>query len=250
MKANSSDPMGGRDQRPQVDEAAAIGAMAQEMFGEKAHLAAMKTTGSGISETKTMSAPLLAVYEELQDGKRSLELSDPWSENRAMIVKLMRPILGRARKCPGLHSEQCCHAETDRSCFPRWREREDPEWYALQIHQLVNLVDARIAAEGKLVPALAADEAFELGCLFQEALTKFRWDKAVNVGEKVIRGGKTAGDARRFDNPDRIGHDETIAAVDTFLEQGVRKMEAYQRVADQQGVSLQTIRKEYCAKKN
>lgn len=217
MQVNNSDPMGGRDQRPQVDEAAANEAMAQEMFGEKAHLATMKTTGSGTSETTTISAPLAAVFEDYENTNIYLRSSEPWAENRAMIVKLMGPILDRARTCPGLNSEQCCHAEAGRSCFPRWREKGDPEWYALQIHRLVSNVDARIAAEGKLVPALAADEAFELGCLFQEALISFRWDKAAKVGEKVIGGGRAAGNDRRFARDKRLGYEETIAAVDAYL---------------------------------
>lgn len=250
MRKNNSDPMGGRDKRSHFDEAAAIDGMAQEMFGRKSHLATIKTTGSGISETKTMSAPLLAVYEDLQNERQSLELSAPWSETRAMIVKLMGPILDCVRKCPGLYSEKCCHAEPGRSCFPKWREREDPEWYALKIHQSLGQVDVRIAGEGKLVPALAADEAFELGCLYQEALIKFRWDKAVKVGEKVIGGGKAAGDCRRFANSKRLSREETTAAVDALLAQGKTKMVAYGLVADQQGVTAQTIGKEYQSKKN
>ncbi len=100
------------------------------------------------------------------------------------------------------------------------------------------------------MPALAADEAFELGCMFQEALIKFRWDKAAKVGEKVIGGGKAAGSGRRFARDERLGHEETISAVKALLVQGIRKMEAYRRVADQQGVTAQTIGKEYRSKKN
>lgn len=250
MKKTRLDPMGGRDKRPQLDEAAAFEEMKRERFGEKAHLATIKTTGSGISETKTISAPLLAFYEDHQDGCQNLEQAAPWSENPAMIEKLMGPILDRVRRCPGSKAEQCCHAEPGQSCFPNWREREDPEWYALQIHLRLGQVNNRISGEGKIVTALAADAGFELGSLFTEALIKFRWDKAAKVGGKVIEGGREAGEGRRKAKPNRLGSEETIAAVDAMLEQGIGKMEAYQRVADQQGVSLQTIRKEYRAMKN
>jgi hypothetical protein len=92
--------------------------------------------------------------------------------------------------------------------------------------------------------ALMADEAFELGCLFQEALTKFRWDDHAKRGEKTVNAAKEGGRLRRNANPRRKDPDETFAAVEALLPT-MSLSKAYAVVAKQQGVSVQTIRKEF-----
>lgn len=233
MTSNKSGSKGERDQRSRLDETAALEKLKREMFREKAHLAAVKTVGSGISESKTVSVPLLALHEHL-DGRHELESPPPWFENQAMVMQLIGPILNRVRKCPG-----------SKSCFPNWREREDPEWYAQKINMLLSRVNNRISQQGDLVPALAADEAFELGSLFTEALIKFQWDQHAKRGEVTIKAAAKGGDARRASFPGRLPPDETVAAVDALLATGKPKMVAYSLVAEQQGVTQQTIAKEY-----
>ena len=215
----------------------------RDLFGAKADLAQIKIAGSGISETQTISLNVL------HDPERLERMPAPWTENHDMIVAQFTPIFERSFRCPGRDDARCCQADGDRACFPNWREREDPEWYAQTINLLLSQVNARIKQEGSLVPALAADEAFELGCLFTEALIKFRWDDHAKRGRKTVDSAKLGGDNKRNANPARRSSAETVVAVDALLAAGVKPMQAYARVARDQGVSEQTIRKEYTAAK-
>lgn len=215
----------------------------RDVFGDKADLANVSVTGSGISETRRISLNVLHDFEGLK------RLPAPWTENRDMIVALFTPIFERSWHCPGRNDARCCQAEGDQACFPNWREREDPEWYAQAINVLLSQVNARIAQEGPLVPALAADEAFELGCLLTEALNKFRWDDHAKRGQKTVASAKLGGDTKRNANVARRSLTETVAAVDALLTAGIKPMQAYRRIASAQGVNEQTIRKEYIAAK-
>lgn len=215
----------------------------RDVFGDKADLAEVSVTGSGISETRSISLNVLHDLERLE------RTPAPWTENRDMIVALLTPIFERSWQCPGRSDARCCQAEGDGACFPNWREREDSEWYAQAINLLLSQVNARIAQEDPLVPALAADEAFELGCLFTEALIKFRWDDHAKRGQKTVASAKLGGDTKRNANHARRSPTETVAAVDALLTAGVKAMQAYRRVASAQGVGEQTIRKEYVAAK-
>ena len=215
----------------------------REAFGAKAHQAFVEQVGSGISETTRISLIILHDLERLK------HMPAPWTENRDMIVALFTPIFERSWQCPGRDHARCCHAEGDQACFPKWREREDPEWYAQAINILLSQVNVRITQEGPLVPALAADEGFELGCLLTEALIKFRWDEHAKRGAKVAGGSQLGGEMRREANRARLTRAGTVEAVDALLAVGMRPMQAYRRVASDQGVGEQTIRKEYTATK-
>jgi hypothetical protein len=209
------------------------------VFGEKAELATAVVEGSGISETLRVSLDLM------DDPQALLRMAAPWAENREMIVQLFKSVLERSRECPGRDHPQCCHAEEGQACSPRWREREDPEWYAQRIHMCLSQVTARVRQQGPLVAALAADEAFELGCLFTEALNKVRWDDHAKRGSKAVEYARLGGQERRKASPRRRSAEETIAAVDDLLQKGKGPMSAYRFVGREQGVSAQTIRKEY-----
>lgn len=211
----------------------------REAFGDKADLASVNTVGSGVSESTRMSLNLFHDPGLLEG------LPTPWTENRDMIMRLFGPIFERSPQCPGRERAQCCQANQGQACFPNWREREDPEWYALKINSYLSVVNARIVQEGPLVAAVAADEAFELGCLFIEALIKFRWDSDAQRGAKIAVGAKLGGEMRRDANRNRWTPEETITAVEQLLANGIKPMAAYKTVADRQGVSEQTIRKEY-----
>lgn len=225
------------------DDEEPIERVKRDIFGAKADLAQVKIAGSGISETQTIS------LNALHDPERLERMPAPWIENRDMIVALFTPIFERSLACPGRDNARCCQAEGDIACCPNWREREDPEWYAQTINLLLSQVNTRVRQEGPLIPALAADEAFELGCLFTETLIKFRWDDHAKRGLKTVDSARLSGNTKRNANPARRSSAETVAAVDALLAAGVKPMQAYRRVASDQGVSEQSIRKEYAASK-
>ena len=195
--------------------------------------------GSGISETKRVSW-------SVADGRNRLDaMLPPWVENREMIVSLFTPAFERSFCCPGRQSEQCCQANDGDACFPKWREREDPEWYACAISTLLTQVNGRVLEQGTLVPALAANEAFELGCLFTEALIKFRWDKHAKRGLSTLNSAKSGGKAKKSANLARRSAAGTVQAVDALVSTGSSLTSAYRKVAKQQFVTEQTIAKEY-----
>lgn len=210
------------------------------VFGDKAELARVETIGSGVSEFTRITLPVLAAPELV-----NRPTPPPWAEYCAMIARQIEPILGQARTCPGMMHPACCHAEPGRACFPNWREHEDPPWYALQINILLSLVNQRIAGRSTLAPGLAAENAFELGCLYIEASIKFRWDEHAKRGEKVVTGARRGGDEQRSARLGRLTTEQTVAAVKALLAVGTRRMAAYSIVAEQQGVTLQTIAKEF-----
>lgn len=199
----------------------------------------IEITGSGISETRKVSAELAP---QLFNARL---MQQPWSENPAMIVKLFTPIYQRSLACPGRDKGQCCQAQSGETCCPNWLEREDPEWYAREINIYLSLVQQRVESSTPASAALAADEAFELGCLFTEARIKFQWDAHAKRGKVTLDSAAQGGRSRRKANPKRLSLEATVAAVDTLIAQGVRKMAAYSIVAEQQGVETRTIGKEY-----
>lgn len=223
----------------------------RKAFGEKADLAMVKVVGSGISETTNLSLNII-------NDRDSIECPPaPWTENREMIIERFNPIFERSRQCPGRASAQCCKqrdgegwrpkpgCHLEQGCRPKWREREDPEWYAREIVMLLSQVDRRIEQRGPTAPAMAADEVFELGCLFNEALNKFRWDRHAKRGAKIMSSAKRGGRMRRAAKRGRRSVTETVADVDARIKKGAGLMKAYREVARQQGVTDQTIRKEY-----
>ncbi len=216
----------------------AVEALKADAFGEAAHLAKVATTGSTISETTRMSVPLL-------NPEMLRNMAPAWSEYRNMIEQLIKQDLEQSWKCPGRDDLRCCQATPNQMCFPKWVEREDPEWYARAIHLGLSLVNDRIRQSGPAVTALVADDAFELGCLFTEALIKFAWDKHAKRGLTVLQGARDGGKGLRAANPLRQSTEATVAAVDQRLADGHSKKAAYGLVASQQGMSDQTIRKEY-----
>ena len=161
-----------------------------------------------------------------------------------MILRFLNPIFDSVYKCPGRNTPQCCGAEVTQTCRPNWVEREDIQWYALRIKSLLSNVDDKIRRDNAPA-ATMADEAFELGTLFEEARLKFLWDVEAKIGKKIRKGGKTGGDMRRGANPYRKPSDITVAAVDALRAQGVPQMVAYSIVAEQQDVSIHTVRKDY-----
>ena len=204
-------------------------------FNDHAENSRLEVIGSGISQSTRISFDLLANPELLGT------LPPPWVANRAMIVKLFTPIFERSFQCPGRSQQQCCQAVSDQSCRPNWREREDAEWYAQQITTYLSMVDRRLQNATSITAALAADEAFELGCLFTEALIKFRWDKHAKRGKLIIESAARGGEGSRK----RPGIEATVDAVDQLAEQGISITRAYTAVAKRQGVTAQTIAKEY-----
>ena len=90
-----------------------------------------------------------------------------------------------AKKIP-----QCCGADVTQTCRPNWVEKKDIQWYALRIKSLLSSVDDKIRRDNAPAAAMA-DEAFELGALFEEARLKFLWDYEAKIGRKIRKGGKT-----------------------------------------------------------
>ena len=221
----------------------------REMFGEKVEFARDEVIGSGISETTRIALDAFHAFHPFDDGERVIEMTTPWVENRAMIVRLFGPVFARRAKCPGRDRPQCCRAEQRQACYPNWQAREDPEWYAQQINVYLSQVEDRLRDVTPVTALLAADEAFELGCLVTEARIKFRWDESAKRGAKSDAGSRLGGSKRRDANKLRKSPEETISAVDALLDQGRQKKAAYGEVAAQQGVSIETIRKEYKAVK-
>ena len=206
-----------------------------------AHLGEARTeiAGSGISETRKVSADLAPRLFSARLAQQ------PWRENREMIEQLFTPIFQRSWACPGHDKVQCCQAQPGEACCPNWLEREDPEWYAREINSYLSLVNQRVKSGTQASAALAADEAFELGCLFTEALIKFQWDAHAKRGKGTLESATEGGKNRRHANPYRLSAEETVAAVDDLLASGMAKMAAYSTVAEQQQVGLGTIRKEH-----
>lgn len=204
-------------------------------FGDKLEKANVEVIGSGVSQTTRVSLDLLANPELLG------AMPAAWLANRAMIVRLFTPIYERSFQCPGRENQQCCQAVSGQLCFPNWREREDAEWYAQEINTYLSLVDLRLRDATPITSALAADEAFELGCLFTEALIKFRWDKHAKRGKHTLESAGQGGLQRRK----RPNAEATVYAVDQLLGQGKSITRAYALVAKAQGVTDQTIAKEY-----
>ena len=122
-----------------------------EAFGEHADKAIIQQVGSGISETQRISLDLLANPALLN------KMPAPWTENRAMIVKLFEKVLQHSHICPGAAQPQCCGVGPDQHCSPNWQIREDLEWYALEINKYLGLVDWRLSYVTPTTAALAAD---------------------------------------------------------------------------------------------
>lgn len=211
----------------------------REAFGKMADRAEIRVVGSGVSAVKRVALNL----EE--DPAHFFQRASPWTENRNMIVTLFADTFQRSLQCPGRGKPECCQAAANIACFPNWREREDPEWYALEINKYLGLVDGRLKAITPVTAALAVDEAFELGCLLTEALIKFKWDRDAKRGQKTIESAREGGQMRRAANRKRKSTLETVEAVDRLLREGASKKTAYGTVAEQQGLSDQTIAKEY-----
>lgn len=209
-------------------------------FGDKADLARHRTVGSTISETTKISLDVLLNPDLIAN------MPLPWTENREMIVGAFTEIFHRSYICPGTDKPHCCSAATGKTCFPQWKEREDPEWYAKKISLLLSQVNGRIQQKGELVPALVADEAFELGCLFTEAVIKFNWDEHAKRGLKTVESAREGGEKRRINRPH---FNEIVAEVDALVARGTPKMAAYRSVAGRYGVSWETIRSDVRAAK-
>ena len=211
----------------------------KETFGKHADEAKVENAGSGLSETSQISVALVAHA----DGK---DLTQPkWTENPAMIEHLFTPIFERSRLCPGRDKPQCCLAGPREACFPNWQAREDPEWYALEINKYLSLVNQRLESVTPITAALAADEAFELGCLFTEALNKFQWDRFAKGGLASTKGGQQGGNYKKSQLRLQCSPENTFDAVNALVDEGVGWMRAYSLVGKDQGASLATIRKEY-----
>jgi hypothetical protein len=208
-------------------------------FGDKADLATAVVEGSGISETVRVSLDLRADPELLD------RLPLPWTENRDLIVKQFQKSFESSFKCPGRDRDQCCRAEPGEPCSPTWRPHEDAEWYAQKINMYLSQVNRRIWEEGPLVSALAADEAFELGCLFTEARDKFLWGDHAEAGKGSSDGGKKGVKRRLEGFIHRESDQATATAVDALLARGMRKKAAYHEVARRQHQRPDTVRKRY-----
>ena len=222
-----------------ADDDGPLDRLKREAFGKLADVAKDENVGSGISLTSRMSVDLVAYA----DGNELNQMA--WTENPALIAQLFTPIFQRSRICPGRDKAQCCQAGPGDACFPNWQAREDPEWYALQINKYLSQVNRRLQSVTPITAALAADEAFELGCLLTEALIKFQWDAHAKRGKGTLESAAEGGRSRREANPNRLSVVETVNAVDALIANGVRKMAAYSIVAQQQHVEIRTIRKEY-----
>lgn len=225
-----------------ADKGDSIDRLKGEFFGELADQAKSDIVGSGISQTSRVSIELARHVE-----KKAMRPA--WTENPEMVMQLFTPIFERSHICPGRGKTQCCQAGPGDACFPNWQAREDPEWYALEINKYLSLVNQRLTAVTPVAASLAADEAFELGCLFTEALIKFQWDTHAKRGKGTLDSAREGGNAKRGANPKRLNGEATAAAVDELLNGGIAKMVAYSLVGETQGVSEQTIGKEYRALK-
>jgi hypothetical protein len=216
----------------------------REVFGDRAGFATTQVVGSGISQVTRISLSI-----EPANAKLIGEMALPWTENRDMIQRVFGPLLERSRRCPGRDQPQCCRAKANQMCAPNWREGEDLEWYAQQINVYLTRLNNKILQQGDLAPAMAADEAFELGRLFTEALNK----KHPNItsGVKVTAGGLKGAAIRKAQKLLRKAPEDTVRAIDKLFlaDRRLKKSEAYRREAKEQGVNEQTIRKEYCSAK-
>lgn len=215
----------------------------REAFGKLADRAKEESVGSGISKTTRFSVDRVS-FAAVSDLEKPA-----WSQNREMIDRLFTPIFRRSHECPGRDKPQCCRAEPDEACSPNWREREDPEWYALEINRYLSLVNQRLESVTPITAALAADEAFELGFLFSEALIKFRWDRFAKGGFASTKGGKRGGDQKKSQLRRKFSSKDTYDGVNELVARGELKMNAYSLIGESQGASLETIRKEYRAYK-
>lgn len=225
------------------EEIERIERLKRDAFGQNLALAKVKSKGSGISESLTIS------LDALHDPDRVSANGLPWTETPDMVRRLFGSIFLKSGECPGRDRLQCCQALEGHACFPKWIEHEDPEWYALQLSKLLSLIDDRIAHGGSMAPSLAADEAFELGSLFSEALGKFRWDAHAKRGQVTQESARLGGQLKRQGNRRRRSPNETIDAVDKLLAEGKSLTRAYAKVGKEQGVTAQTIGKEYRALK-
>ena len=223
-----------------ADEIDPIEQAKRAVFGDRADLAKVTTVGSGISQTSRVSVDLLANLDWLN------LMTEPWVANRDMVVQLFTPIFERSRRCPGRDQPQCCQrGDANQPCYPNWREREEPEWYAQQIDVYLSMVDRRLREATASSSALAADEAFELGCLFTEAAIKFQWDRDTKRGVAIIEGARRGGETRLMRLPVEI----TVFTVDQLIAKGKGKEAAYEEVAKQQNVSRRTVANVYRAAK-
>lgn len=222
-----------------ADEDDLLDRLKKEAFGKFADDVKVEEVGSGISQTTTFTVNLAKCV----DGR---DLKQPaWSENQALIEKLFTPIFQRSRTCPGRDKTHCCQAEPGAPCWPKWKEREDPEWYALQINKYLSLVNQRLNSVTPVTAALAADEAFELGCLFTEALIKFRWDRFAKGGLASSEGGERGGKHKKSQLRRQFSPKDTFDAVNALAaNKDVGWMRAYLLVGKEQGASKHTIRKE------
>ena len=222
-----------------ADEEDRLDRLKRGAFGRLADEAKVTSVGSGLSQTTSIAVDLVTHA----DGR---ELKQPaWSETPAMIEQLFTPIFQRTGICPGRDQPQCCQASPGKACFPNWQAREDPEWYALEINKCLVMVNQRLKSVTPIGAALAADEAFELGCLFTEALLKFRWDRFAKSGLGSTRGGKRGGDQKKSQLRRQFTPLSTFDAVNALVAKGVGQMQAYLLVGKGQGASAATIRKEY-----
>ncbi len=212
--------------------------LVDEAFGDAARGATIRQTGSGVSHT-------ISVSLNLADVPASFFCQPPWSANRSLIESYFGPILAHSRSCPGRGAVQCCQAEEGEMCCPRWIEREDPEWYAQRADIYMTMINKRIADRSGMSVELAADEAFELGQLFQEARIKLGFDHATKRSDKVTEGARLGGKARRLANRGRLPVADTVADVERLVAEGRSITRAYAAVGRKQGVSAQTIAKEY-----
>lgn len=222
-----------------ADDDGLLDRLKREAFGKLADDAKVENVGSGTSLTSRMSVDLVAYA----DGNELNQMA--WTENPALIMQLFTPIFQRSPICPGRDKTQCCQSGPGEACFPNWQAREDPEWYALEINKYLSQVNRRLQSVTPITAALAADEAFELGCLFTEALIKFRWDRFAKGGLASTKGGKQGGEHKKSQLRRQFSPKDTFDAVNALVNDGVGRMRAYSLVGKDQGTSAATIRKEY-----
>lgn len=208
-------------------------------FGQPGEPTRKEIVGSGISKT-TRHVQEWNFYDEPE---LLNEMPAPWSENRAMIISQFGPVFARLTQCPGRQRPQCCHAQPGHHCFPNWRVREDAEWYAQMISTYLFQLDARLRDVTPVNAALAADDAFELGSLVAEAFIKFRWDKHAKWGANRDAGSRRGGENRK--SIKRESPESNAAEIDALLVANMSKKAAYGLLAEKQGVTVQTISKEY-----
>lgn len=206
----------------------------RRMFGDKAHLAAYEKSGSGISTTHTISMPVLEDIERFNAG------IEPWLEHRQLIQSWYQPFLETYRQCPGRKKPQCSQSASDKPCWPNWRRRQDPQWYALKLKQLVDSIDGRLLVNHAASVANAVDEAFEAGSLLTEALNLFGWGKFAQTGKRVHLGGAKAAEMRTQKFPS----DEDIL---TEVREAMKTLRfwrpACRAVAKKYGMAADSVRK-------